>query len=170
MAKKIKVGLSACFVLLLGVFGSFAYCAGITKTNTSQLPSIISSEHGRPTVVVFLFSGCPLSRNLWPSLMGLAKQVNEKDVAFLVFSTDKSEVDAAKFVSSATTLSMFYWIEPWSPGQLDASMKPTGIEIGKTFRLPLVAVLDRTGKVVAQWQGLQDMAQVENALKSIRAM
>ena len=49
-------------------------------------------------------------------------------------------------------------------------MRTTGVHVEKSFTLPLVVVLDSTGKVMAEWEGLQDISQVENALKSIHAI
>ena len=96
--------------------------------------------------------------------------MQDKNVAFLAFSTDKNKEKAADFVSNDSIPFNCYWVEPWSPGQLDASMKPMGIQIGKSFLIPLVAVLDSNGRVVAQWQGLRDISQVRSALESIDAL
>ena len=36
----------------------------------------------------------------------------------------------------------------WRPGTLDATMGELGIQVGTSWRTPLVAVLDRDGEVV----------------------
>jgi thiol-disulfide isomerase/thioredoxin len=166
MEKSLLVGL----VLLIGTFISVARGDNLSTTGVNQLPGIISGERGRPTVVMFFSSGCPLCRNLWPRLLDFAKQVRDKNVSFLVFPIDKNKEKAVDFVSNYSIPFNCYWVEPWSPGQLDGSMKPLGIQIGKSFLIPLVAVLDSNGRVVAQWQGLRDVSQVRTALESIDAL
>jgi thiol-disulfide isomerase/thioredoxin len=170
MTKKMEKSLLMGLVLLIGTFISVAYGDSLSTTNVNQLSGIISGERGRPTVVMLFSSGCPLCRNVWPRLLDFAKQVRDKNVAFLAFSTDKNKEKAADFVSNYSIPFNCYWVEPWSPGQLDASMKPMGIQIGKSFLIPLVAVLDSNGRVVAQWQGLRDISQVRSALESIHAL
>ncbi len=167
--KMIKCLIAGC-VLLIGTFGSVAYGEDVLVTNTDQLSTIISGERGRPTVIVLFRSGCSLSRNLWPSLIGFASQIRDQNVAFLVFSTDRNKESASSFVSNSDAPFKCHWIEPWSPGQLSSSLSLTGIRIGKTFTLPLVAVIDSSGRVVRQWEGLQNISEVGNALKSIGAL
>ena len=66
-ARSLLIGL----ILLLGTLVSSAYADSISTTNVNELPGIISSERGRPTVVVMFSSGCPLSRNFWPGFFSL---------------------------------------------------------------------------------------------------
>ena len=165
-ARSLLIGL----IILLGTMVSSAYADSISTTNVNELPGIISSERGRPTVVVLFSSGCPLSRNFWPGFLNFAKQVRGRNVAILVFSTDRNKANASDFVSNTSLPFNCYWVEPWSSGQLAATMRTTGVHVGKSFTLPLVVVLDSNGKVMAEWEGLQDISQVENALKSIHAL
>jgi len=151
-------------ILLLGIFN--VYGDSLSATSVDQLPGIIADARGKSTVVMIFSSGCPLSRNLWPKLLELAKKEQNNNVAFPVFSVDKSQDKAVDFVSNYTTPFSCYWVAPWEPGRLDASMGPIGIRIGQTLRLPLVAVINPEGQVIAQWQGLQDISQVAKALGS----
>jgi len=166
VGKSVFIGL----VLLLGTLVSNSYGDSISTTNVNELPGIIAGERGRPTVVVLFSSGCSLSQILWPNLLNFAQRVRGKNVTFLAFSTDDNKENASDFISNASLPFNCYWVKPWSPGQLTASMGSIGIHIPKSFTLPLVAVIDSNGKVVEQWQGLQDILQVEKALRSIRAL
>ena len=160
---------SPSIVLIWGLM-SGALAAGISATNVDSIPRIISGERGQPTVVLLFSSRCSLSQNLWPRFLNFANQNRDKRISFLTFSTDKRQDDAIDFISRYNVAFNCYWVEPWPAGALDASMRPTGIQIGKTFNLPLVAVLDSSGGVVGQWQGLQDMSPIIDALKAINAM
>lgn len=42
-------------------------------------------------------------------------------------------------------------------------MATVGIRVGATWTIPLVAVVDPRGRVVAQWQGVTDPMQVISA-------
>jgi hypothetical protein len=46
-----------------------------------------------------------------------------------------------------------FWLEPWKPGALDSTMATLGVRVGATWSVPLVAVIDPDGRVIAQWQG-----------------
>lgn len=57
------------------------------------------------------------------------------------------------------------WLEPWPSGALDSTMAELGVRVGKTWTIPLVAVIDPEGKVVAQWQGETDYEPIIAAAK-----
>ena len=46
-------------------------------------------------------------------------------------------------------------------------MRPVGIQIGRTFTAPLMAVRDRYNRVVVQQQAVTDLAQVREALSEL---
>ena len=52
-------------------------------------------------------------------------------------------------------------------GTLDSSMAGLGIRVGATWRIPLVAVVDLDGRVVAQWQGRTDPRPVMAAAEAV---
>ncbi len=153
-------------VLMVLAFGLRleALAASFSTTTVDKIPAILSAKRGHSTVAMLFSSRCPLSKNLWPRFLELANQSKDNTVSFVAFSTDKIQSDATAFVSGHKLSFDWYWIQPWAPGALSASMEPTGIEIGSTFLLPLVAVIDSRGKVVGQWQGLQDISVVTDSL------
>jgi hypothetical protein len=53
-----------------------------------------------------------------------------------------------------------FWLEPWRPGTLDSTMAELGVDVGKRWCIPLVAVIDSRGAVVTQWQGETDASPV----------
>jgi hypothetical protein len=46
-------------------------------------------------------------------------------------------------------------------------MKPLGIEVGRTWTRPLVAVFDRTGRLRMQSQGQTDLRPLRAALETV---
>ena len=63
---------------------------------------------------------------------------------------------------------------PWLDGQFTHVMEPLGIRIGSTWRTPLVALVDRDGRLLAQAQGIAGqgpglaVGEIEAALRSLR--
>lgn len=164
------LGSFAAVLIILFSYKAALSADNVVTTNVQELPGLIGGERGRPVLVVLYSSGCSLSRNLWPEIIGFARRQTPTKMALLVLSIDGSREAAESFLAAYNLPFRGYWVEPWEPGTLDSAMRPIGINIGKSFYMPLVAVLDGNGKVVAQWQGLQDFAKVERALKSLGAI
>ncbi len=58
-------------------------------------------------------------------------------------------------------------VRDWTPGELARAMKPLGIQVGSTWTRPLLAILDRQGRVVHQSQGQTDLRPLHSALAKV---
>lgn len=52
------------------------------------------------------------------------------------------------------------WLTPWRSGVLDSTMATVGVRVGQRWTAPLVAVIDPTGHVRGQGQGVRDVGLV----------
>ena len=125
--------------------------------------------HGA-SVLVMYSSTNDKSNILWPNLLLLANQRREHYVGFHVYSLDKSNKAAANLIAK-------YDLPPfllcrlvhWDQGQLKSGLESLGMQVEEPITLPIIAVFDSKGKLLKQWYGVQDLAEVENSINSIYA-
>ncbi len=105
---------------------------------------------------------------MFGDLVDLAEEYRSEGVEFLVFSTDDDgeEARVAEFLARRQAPFDAVRVREWSTGQFDAAMSPFGIQVGRTWTSPLVAVRDRSGRVVVQGQGMTNLQPLRDALES----
>ena len=84
----------------------------------------------------------------------------------MVFSTD-DEADMGRipgFLAKYSAPFSPVYIEPWAPGEFTRAMANVGIQAGKVWTRPLVAIRDANGSIVSQAQGVTDLSPVAAAL------
>jgi hypothetical protein len=84
----------------------------------------------------------------------------------LVFSTDQ-EADIERipeFLAEYDAPFAPVYIERWAPGEFTRAMAGVGIQAGKVWTRPLVAIRDGNGSIVAQAQGVTDLSPLSAAL------
>lgn len=145
--------------------GSASKAQNIFTTNVTDVPRIVSGVHGQPKVVLVFSSRCSLSRNFWPQFLEFANQYWYKNISFVVFSMDTYWSEVVDFLSRYDLPFNCYWVAAHGPGTLGPQIRTLGVNIGDTFSMPLVVAHDSTGRVVGQWQGLQHISPVKNALR-----
>lgn len=121
-------------------------------------------------MIVFYSTTCPLSRAMFPSLVALARQPRATGVTFLVFSVDR-EADTAAVPAFLTRHAAPFrpvYVQPWAPGTFTRNMATLGITAGQVWTTPLVAVRDRTGRIVTQAQGVTSVAGLADVLATVR--
>lgn len=127
----------------------------------------IQRQNGRPRIVLLYASTCPESRAMFPAFVEFAGRHAQQGVSVLAYSTDKNQLQLEQYLGSGSLPFTRMWVQPWQRGALDAAMKPVGIDIGPTFGTPLIAVIDRNGRVVGQWEGRSGVAKAEQWLRSM---
>jgi uncharacterized protein len=126
----------------------------------------IRNARGRPAIVLLYGTWNDQTRGQFPEIVRLARSCVADGVEFLAFQKDASPraiadlpVLLARHNAPFPPLQLY----PWRSGVLDATMGELGIRVGRQWQPPLVAVLDRDGRVVWQAQGVTDWDAVQAA-------
>ncbi len=129
----------------------------------------IRAEEGHPVVVLLYGSECPLSKAMFPGFVRAAREYGPRGVKFLVFNTDGAQYGeyAGEFLRRHQAGFANMVVRDWAPGELDRAMKPLGIRVGSTWTRPLLAVLDREGRVIHQSQGQTDLRPLHSTLAKV---
>ena len=127
----------------------------------------IQRQNGRPRIVLLYASTCPESRAMFPAFVEFAGRHAQQGISILAYSTDQSQPQLEQYLGTGSLPFTRIWVRPWQRGAMDAAMKPVGIDIGPTFGTPLIAVIDRNGKVVGQWEGRSGVAKAEQWLRAL---
>ncbi len=119
-----------------------------------------------PSVLVIYSSTDNNSKIFWPNLLRLADQKRTHYVGFYVYSLDRGKKDAANLVSRYELPPFsLYWVNEWDEGRLEFELESLGVSVQEPIVLPVVAVFDFKGRLLNQWYGIRDTAEVEKALK-----
>jgi uncharacterized protein len=130
----------------------------------------VRNARGRPAVVVLYGTWNEQTRGQFSEIVRVARSCREQGVEFLAFQKDANPRAVADLpVLLARHRAPFppLQLHPWRSGLLDATMGELGIRVGRQWRPPLVAVLDRDGRVVRQAQGVTDWEAVQAACRSV---
>ena len=121
-------------------------------------------EGSGPALVIFFSTTCSRSRLAFPQFARLAERLQE-DLEVIAFATDSDQRVIDGFVARNGASFSVDRLEPWESGEMSYAMGRVGIEIGATWMKPLIAVLERDGRVLGQWQGLTDVRPVESVVR-----
>ena len=121
-------------------------------------------EESGPALVIFFSTTCSRSRVAFPQLVRIADGLQE-ELAVLAFATDSDPRAIDGFVARSGASFPVDRLEPWQSGEMGFAMGRVGIEIGQTWTMPLIAVFERDGRVLGQWQGLTDLRPVESVVR-----
>lgn len=158
------------FALLLGAGmpGELEAQGLPVETITAQQAAMrIQGERGKVRIVLLYAARCPYSRAMFSEFVRLAESYRKAGVSILAFSTDQDARIVQAYLGSNGLPFARIHIRPWRPGQLDAAMRPLGIDIGKTFGTPLIAVIDRKGQIVGQYEGESGARRADQWLRSL---
>lgn len=142
---------------------------GLDAVDVADVARRIGQRTGRPSVVMLYATNCPLSRQMFPDFVALAKDYQRRGIDFLVFSTDEANNAhrVPNFLSKHGASFAPVFVRPWASGSLARALSPLGIRVGSTWTMPLVAVLDRNNRVITQGQGVTDLSGVRAALNKV---
>jgi uncharacterized protein len=132
-----------------------------------QAAGRIAAVRDRPSVVVLYNTGLP---ERLEGLGTLARFCAANGIELLAFDTDYDDERVAalpRFLESKNLDIPARHIYRWRSGLLDSTFGRLGIAIGRTWAPPLIAVRDRTGRVVAQAQGVGDWSTAMPAIRAI---
>ena len=142
---------------------------GTGLIDVSQAASRIRNRQGRATVVMLYSTTCSLSQRVFPEFVAVANQYRARGIDFVVLSTDDAEHfgDVPAFLSKRKAPFEPVAIKPWASGSLKSSLSSVGIEIAMDWTRPLIAVRDRSGKVVRKTEGVTDLGGLRATLDKL---
>jgi uncharacterized protein len=150
--------------------GLTAYGAepGVEWLTVREAAERVRSVRGRPAVVVVYETWSKQSQREFPEIVRLARLCRERGVALLAFEQEANPVtveELSDFLHRHDAPFAPVVLYPWRPGLFGETMAELGIEVGGTWMPPLVAFLDREGRVVWQAEGVRDWATVAAAIE-----
>lgn len=142
---------------------------GVEHLTVYQAASRIAAASNHPSVVVLYATNLEYRRDDFPGLVALAEFCSANGIELLAFSIDGDDALVAglpAFLASKKAPFPATHIYRWRTGLMASSLSRFGIEIGREWTAPLVAVRDRAGKVVVQGQDVRDWDAVLAAARS----
>ena len=156
---------------VIGAIGPAQTAAqALEEITVDQAMERIRATTGRAAVIVFYKTDCSLSQAMFPSLVAIARERAATGVAFLVFSVDNEDHKQAVpgFLAQYSAPFPRVYVRPWSPGTFTRAMATLGIEAGRTWTVPLVAVRAADGRIITQAQGPTDVSGLSRVLARLR--
>jgi uncharacterized protein len=145
---------------------------GVEYLTVRQAAERIQAAKGRPAVVLLYGTWNEQTQGDLPAIVRTARTCRDRGIAFLAFHTDNlpRAVDTLpRLLRQHDAPFPAVQLYRWRSGMLDATMAPLGIQVGRSWSPPLVAVLDGQGAVVWQSQGVTDWAAVEEIAAGVAA-
>jgi uncharacterized protein len=142
----------------------------IEQLTVRQVADRIRQARGRPGLVLLYNSRNPDTRAQFGDLVGVAKKSRSHGVEVLAFHVPENTATVAglrDFLAGHDAPFPPILIFGWRPGLLSATMGELGIEVGQRWANPLVAVVDRSGRVAWQAQGVADWSGVLAAVEAV---
>lgn len=157
------------FTVLLAISGAvpIAQASSITSISVEDAADRILRERGYVRVVLLYRSTCPACRGMLPEFVKLAEHYSSRGVSILAFSTDEDPRNLEHYLGNNRLPFSRLHLKSWRRGELSAAMKQAGIEIGQTFGVPLIAVLDCAGYLVGQHSGGRGATMAKEWLDSL---
>ena len=150
--------------------GVTAYGAepGVEWLTVREAAERIRSVRGRPAVVVVYTTRSEQSHRKFPEIVRLARFCRERGVVMLAFEQEANPVTVEElpdFLRRHDAPFAPMVLYSWRPGLFGQTMGELGIEVGASWMPPLVAVVDREGRVVWQGDGVRDWETVAAAVE-----
>jgi hypothetical protein len=140
---------------------------GTTSFTTAEAADFVRSQLGGGAVVILYGTNCPRSQAMFPGFVALATRHAGRQVAFLAFAVDRQAQDVAPFLARYGAPFQPFYIKRWPPGQMSRDMATLGLQIPTRWSMPHVAVLDASGRVIAEWDAATDLGAIDAALSSL---
>jgi len=127
----------------------------------------IRASDGRPSIVILYGTGCPLTKRMFADFAALTRR--HPEVQVLAYETDEENAEYVQdFLREHGAAFPAIYVRRWPDGDLTRAMAPFGIQVGTPWTRPLVAVRDAGGRIIAQGQGVTNVAAIEQALGQLR--
>lgn len=140
---------------------------GVLSFSTAEAAGMVRSQQ-RPTVVILYGQSCPISQAMFPGFVALAEHYTQRGVTFLAFSTGGPAAGVPQFLGRYQAPFQPLHIKRWPAGALARDMADVGLHMGAAWTQPYVAVLDRSGRVVGEWDAARDLRAIDAALQTVQ--
>jgi hypothetical protein len=151
---------------------------GLERLTVTEAAQRIAAARGRPAVVLFYQWGNKRTRERFADVVAVVRRCQERGAVVMAFSVDEpwfAPPELPDFLREQQAPFPAIHLYPWLEGQFMRAMAPLGLRIGTTWRTPLIALLDRTGRVLAHAQGIARqergiaVGEIESALRLLDA-
>lgn len=129
---------------------------GVEQLTVKEAAERIAGVRGRPAVVVLYWTWDNASEQRFPAIVQFARRCRATGAEVLAFSVDENwnaVRELPGFLRQHNAPFDPVHIYHWPKGMLTRLMTPLGISVGASWSPPLVAVLDRDGRVIVQSEG-----------------
>lgn len=146
---------------------------GLERLTITDAAARIAAERGRPVVVLFYSIGNKNTQRLFPAIVALLRRCQERGAVVLAFSVDEPWFVPSRLPgflrehdAPFPAIHLYGWLE----GQFADALEPFGVRVDSQWRPPLIALIGRDGRVLAQAEGIvsegPDLAvrEIESAL------
>lgn len=151
------------------IFISWSAAAGgsveLRELTVTEARDLIIEQQGRVRVVMIYAARCSRSRELFNDFIEASESWDRAGVSVLALATDRKRSRLMDFLEGRKFPFAPIRLRPWKSGDLDRAMSRVGIEIGRRFSLPLLAVIDRAGTVVYRAEGVSGLGGVKSAVE-----
>jgi hypothetical protein len=154
--------LSPVFTYLVGAFRP------VDAVTVDQAMHTMTSQDGRPALILLYGPRCPLSRSLMPQFVALSRRAEAGGADVFAYSTGEGP-DAllvGGFLLENDAPFEARRILPWTSGALAAGLRSIGIAIGSQWTRPLVAVRARNGHIIYQAEGVRNLEVAAQVLET----
>lgn len=150
---------------------------GLERVTVHEAATRIVAARGKPALILFYQWGNKNTRERFPQIVDLVRRCQQHGARVLAFSVDEpwyAPPGLPGFLREQQAPFPAIHIYPWLDGQFAEYLNPTGIHIGDTWGTPLIALIARDGRVLAQAQSIAsqgpDLAtgEIEAALSALR--
>jgi hypothetical protein len=138
----------------------------ISELTVFQARDMIQNSD-RPMVVMIYAARCSRSRRIFNDFNRRAAEWREQGVSVLALATDRSAERLKSYLDGKNLSFEPYRLIPWKKGTLDKAMSQVGLEIGRTFKLPLLAVFNAEGRVVLRDEGAGNLRKAGQAVEDL---
>jgi hypothetical protein len=142
----------------------------IEQLTVFEVADRIRKIRGRPGLVLLYNTRNPDARAQFADIVRVAEECRSRGIEVLAFHVPEDSSTVAGldgFLARHAAPFPPLLIYGWRPGLLDATMAGLGIQIGQRWANPLVALLDQSGQVVWQAQGVTDWSAVQAAIEGL---
>jgi thiol-disulfide isomerase/thioredoxin len=154
-------------LVAIGVLAATSGSAAVFRSvSVAEAARMVEREHGKPTLVMLYAAYCPHCRAIFSDFVDLADRYKPRGVAILAFATDDEAAETEEYVGSQRLPFARIHIEPWKDGELRRAFERIGFDIGDSFGVPLLAILDKNGDVVGQY-GSSGLERIERRLDEL---
>lgn len=127
------------------------------RLTVAEASARIAASFGKPTVVLLYTTSNDSTQARFPETVTLLRRCQSQGATIAAFSTDENPraiMALPGFLRRVDSPFPPVTLYRWAPGQLTRAMDMHGIVVGQQWHPPLIAVLDRNGRAVAQAEAI----------------